>query len=439
MKKRLLPTMSKRIVCMLLALVVGSSTCIAYAVSEETQNQIDQTKKEKEDAEKAKSDAEKAKNDLNNAKAETQSYLKNLEKQTGSLNEQISVLNNDIKDKEAEVENKQAEVEAAQAELDKQYEDMKKRIQYMYENGQDSMAASVTLYLTAALSGGMSEMLNQMEFSADVMSYDRQRLQDFQESKAALEEQYAQLSDEKEALDLMKQETEKKKQQVASQQKAAGSKLSSYNDMIAQKEGEISDMNELVKQKTQLLNELIAKAAAEEKAARIKAAQEAAADMEGVTIIAGDPKISRGEISLSDYEMLLLATMIYCEAGNQGSEGQLAVGYVIMNRVRSALYPNSLESVLRQSRQFEPAGSGRFDLVLQAEQDDDIPNIVTESCWKAAQAVVNGTSNVGDCLFFRTWAPVPSLITNLEAGGVPYYIIKDHIFYYYWTSYSKEE
>ena len=255
----------------------------------------------------------------------------------------------------------------------------------------------------------------------------------------ALEEQYAQLSDEKEALDLMKQETEKKKQQVASQQKAAGSKLSSYNDMIAQKEGEISDMNELVKQKTQLLNELIAKAAAEEKAARIKAAQEAAADMEGVTIIAGDPKISRGEISLSDYEMLLLATMIYCEAGNQGSEGQLAVGYVIMNRVRSALYPNSLESVLRQSRQFEPAGSGRFDLVLQAEQDDDIPNIVTESCWNAAQAVVNGTSNVGDCLFFRTWAPVPSLITNLEAGGVPYYIIKDHIFYYYWTSYSKEE
>lgn len=98
------------------------------------------------------------------------------------------------------------------------------------------------------------------------------------------------------------------------------------------------------------MNELIAKAAAEEKAARIKAAQEAAADMEGVTIIAGDPKISRGEISLSDYEMLLLATMIYCEAGNQGSEGQLAVGYVIMNRVRSALYPNSLESVLRQSQ-----------------------------------------------------------------------------------------
>lgn len=438
MKKDLLVTLSKRIMCILLALAVGSSVCAVRAASEETQNQIDQTKKEKADAEKAKNDAEKAKNDLNSAKEETQAYLKNLEAQTGSLNEQISVLNQDIKAKEAEVENKQAEVDAAQADLDKQYEDMKKRIQYMYENGLDSVAATTAQYLSAVVSGGMSELLNQVEFSSDVMAYDRQRLQDFQVSKEELEGQYAELTDEKNALDLMKQETETKQQQVAAQQKAAGSKLSSYNEQIAQKESEISDMNELVKEKTQLLNELIAKAAAEEKAARIKAAKEAAADMDGVTIIAGDPQISRGEISLSDYEMLLLATMIYCEAGNQGSEGQLAVGYVIMNRVRSARYPNSLESVLRQSKQFEPAGSGRFDLVLQAEQDDDIPNIVTESCWNAARTVVNGSSNVGDCLFFRTWAPVPSLITNLEAGGVPYYIIKDHIFYYYWTSYSKE-
>ena len=156
-------------------------------------------------------------------------------------------------------------------------------------------------------------------------------------------------------------------------------------------------------------------------------------------IIAGDAGISSGQVSLSEYELMLLATMIYCEAGNQGTEGQLAVGYVIMNRVRSNLYPNSLESVLRQSRQFEPAGSGRFDLVLQAEQDHDIPNIVTQSCWNAARTVVNGSSNVGDSLFFRTWAPVPQLITNLKNGGVPHWIIRDHVFYYYWTNYSKPD
>ena len=158
--------------------------------------------------------------------------------------------------------------------------------------------------------------------------------------------------------------------------------------------------------------------------------------MGGGSITTGDSKISHHAVGLSDYELMLLAAMIYCEAGNQGWEGQTAVGYVIMNRVRSSLYPNSLEAVLRQSRQFEPAGSGRFDLVLKAEQDPDIPNIVTDSCWNAAKAVINGTSNVGDSLFFRTWAPVPSLVENLKNGGVPHWIIKDHIFYYYWTSYT---
>lgn len=159
----------------------------------------------------------------------------------------------------------------------------------------------------------------------------------------------------------------------------------------------------------------------------------------GNGIIAGDAQISHHAVGLSDYELLLLATIIYCEAGNQGLDGQLAVGYVIMNRVRSGLYPNSLEAVIRQSKQFEPVGSGRFDLVLKAEQDDDIPNIVTQSCWTAAKTVVNGTSNVGDSLFFRTWAPVPQLITNLKNGGVPYWIIKDHVFYYYWTNYSTSQ
>lgn len=195
-------------------------------------------------------------------------------------------------------------------------------------------------------------------------------------------------------------------------------------------------MEELIAEKTKILNQLIKKAEEEERQARIAAAQQAAASMGGGSITAGDSQISHHAVGLSDYELMLLATMIYCEAGNQGWEGQTAVGYVIMNRVRSSLYPNSLEAVLRQSKQFEPAGSGRFDLVLKAEQDPDIPNIVTESCWNAAKAVINGTSNVGDSLFFRTWAPVPSLIENLKSGGVPYWIIKDHIFYYYWTSYT---
>ena len=42
----------------------------------------------------------------------------------------------------------------------------------------------------------------------------------------------------------------------------------------------------------------------------------------------------------------LLASIIFCEAGNQPYEGQVAVGAVVMNRVNSGIYPNSIEEVI---------------------------------------------------------------------------------------------
>lgn len=433
MKK--LRKLAKRMMCLMLVLCIGSSAYISMAVSKATQDKIDQVEREKDEAERQKREAEQEKNQLHNAKEDMESYLADLNQQSKSLNEQISILNNDIETKEAEIAAKEEEIAEAQANLDKQYADMKKRIQYMYENSQDTMGS----YLAAALTSGISDMLNQVEYATNINQYDRNMLENFEKSKKDLELQYAELQDEQGALELLKAETEKKKERVASQQKAAGSKISEYNEMINQMAGELGSMEELIAEKTKLLNKLIAQAEAEERQAKAAAAKSAVSSMGDGNIIAGDAGISSGQVSLSEYELMLLATMIYCEAGNQGTEGQLAVGYVIMNRVRSNLYPNSLESVLRQSRQFEPAGSGRFDLVLQAEQDHDIPNIVTQSCWNAARTVVNGSSNVGDSLFFRTWAPVPQLITNLKNGGVPHWIIRDHVFYYYWTNYSKPD
>ncbi len=423
----------KKMLCLMLALCLGFSSCTALAASKDTQDKIDKVKQEKSEAEEEKKKTEQEQNKLNNAKSEMENYLKELDSQTKSLNEQVAELDQQITDKENQVSSMEGQIEEAQADLDKQYEDMKTRIQYMYENDQTAIQSIIT----AALTGGLTGLLNQVEYTVSVNQYDRNMLENYKASKADLDDQYAKLQDEQDALELLKTETEKKKQQVAEQQAATGSKLSEYEKLLAQKEGEITDMAEFIKEKTDLLNQLIAKAAQEEAAARIKAAQQAAASMNtSGNIQQADSGISGGSVSLSEYEIMMLATIIYCEAGNQGTDGQLAVGYVIMNRIRSSRFPNTLEGVLRQSKQFEPVGSGRFDLVLKAEQDDDIPNIVTQSCWNAARAVVNGTSNVGESLFFRTWAPVPSLVTNLQNGGVPYWIIKDHIFYYYWTSYS---
>ena len=93
----------------------------------------------------------------------------------------------------------------------------------------------------------------------------------------------------------------------------------------------------------------------------------------------------------SDVE--ILGAIIQCEAGNQPYEGQVAVGAVVMNRVRSGAYPNSIYGVVYAAGQFTPAGSGAVDRRLAAG--------VSDSCMQAAQEAINGYSNIGGATHFR--------------------------------------
>lgn len=93
-------------------------------------------------------------------------------------------------------------------------------------------------------------------------------------------------------------------------------------------------------------------------------------------------------------DLRLLATLIYCEAGSESYEGKLAVGAVVMNRVRSGAYPNTISGVIYASGQFTPAMNGK---VAKAYYN----GIATESCYAAAQAAMGGATNVGDATHFR--------------------------------------
>ena len=94
-------------------------------------------------------------------------------------------------------------------------------------------------------------------------------------------------------------------------------------------------------------------------------------------------------------ERELLASLIFCEAGNQPYEGQVAVGAVVLNRVKSSVYPNSVSEVIYQSGQFSPAMSGWLDRVRANAG-------YSESALQAAEDALNGSNPVGDCLYFST-------------------------------------
>ena len=117
------------------------------------------------------------------------------------------------------------------------------------------------------------------------------------------------------------------------------------------------------------------------------------------------------EVSFTEDDRYLLANLIYCEAGGEPYEGQVAVGAVVINRVLSSVFPNTLSGVIYQSGQFEPVSTGRLALAL-AE------NRATASCYRAADEAMSGVTNVGTCVFFRT--PIPGL-EGINIGG--------HVFY----------
>lgn len=98
-------------------------------------------------------------------------------------------------------------------------------------------------------------------------------------------------------------------------------------------------------------------------------------------------------VEYSDSTLKLLASIIFCEAGNQPYEGQVAVGAVVMNRVRSDAFPDTVREVIYQKGQFTPAGSGWLDRVVASEG-------YTDSALQAAKDALAGANPIGDCLYF---------------------------------------
>ena len=121
-------------------------------------------------------------------------------------------------------------------------------------------------------------------------------------------------------------------------------------------------------------------------------------------------KQQKEAVLTSASELNILAALVQCEAGGESYEGQLAVASVVMNRVRSGAYPNTVTDVIYASGQFSPANSTKMsNLALTGN--------IKASCLQAAQEAINGNCNVGDALHFR------------RAGNKDGIIIGNHVFW----------
>ena len=159
-----------------------------------------------------------------------------------------------------------------------------------------------------------------------------------------------------------------------------------------------------------------AQAKAAEEAARLEAEAQAKAAAEEAARIAAEAQQAAlaaqaaQTAAVSAEELKLLANIIYCEAGSESYVGKVAVGNVIMNRVKSASQPNTITEVVYAKGQFSPVRNGSLQRALSSDKAD-------AACYQAAIEELAGAQPVGGKLFFRR--------NNGRSGQV----IGHHVFY----------
>lgn len=103
-----------------------------------------------------------------------------------------------------------------------------------------------------------------------------------------------------------------------------------------------------------------------------------------------DKNSSTAKAPSGDDMVNLLARLINGEARGEPYEGQVAVGAVILNRVKSPQFPNTIPGVIYQKGQFSCVTDGQINVAIDKES----------TVYKAAQEAMNGADPTNGALYF---------------------------------------
>jgi len=381
----------KRILALIImSCVLFCTTPYKAEATQSTRDKLNAAQKEVEAAKDAVNDKQEEVDNLSDRKSALKKELGKLNTNMETIVANINELDEKITAKENEIAiTLEALAEARTVEAN-QYAAMKKRVQFMYED-------SETLYLEIMFQAkSFSQFITLSNYIDSLSRYDKKKLDEYEATRISIEELEATLEKEKADLDELKLEAEDEKAKLQVVINDTQSNVTKYSDLLEDAEAE------LLKYEQELLEK-------QNTAAAIKKQLEEEIRLSQLAAQSAWRDIS--EVQFDSNDRQLLAVLIYCEAGGEPYEGQVAVGAVVINRVLSAVYPNTVTGVIYQKYQFSPVLSGRFDMYLAVGK-------TTQSCYNAADAAMSGVTNVGNCLHFRT--PIEGL-SGIQIGH--------HIFY----------
>ncbi len=440
----------KRIVCLLLsaAILFADARPAQAALTNDSikakEAEIDAAKKEVSGLKSNKTDLEKLKKELEKSRNDLTTYVTQLDQQLSGIQNKIQQYNTMITEKEAEIEETTLELEEAIRQQEAQYEAMKKRIQFMYEMDTEGM---LEVLLSAE---NFADFLSKGEYIISIHNYDREMLEEYRNTKEEIAGKEQKLTEDEKLLADLQAQQEGKKQELAALVDSTSDKLGAAKKQLAAAQADVEAYEAEIQQQKAYEAELEKQKAAEdakrmeeikrqEEEMRKKQLQNNSSSAGGIRDSSSAGGTSGGNAGSSSgngsnsgsgsssngsnsgsgssgggaqgssSDLTLLAALIQCEAGGESYEGKLAVGSVVMNRVSSSHFPNTVAGVIYQGGQFSPVASGRFASVLAKGAD--------RSCTQAASEVLGGNITIGT-LYFR-----------VNDGSIPGTVIGNHVFY----------
>lgn len=296
---------------------------------------------------------------------------KDLENNLNELNKDKDTTGKDLSSTTASLEATMKEISTVQQKLalakvreNGQYELMKKRIKYIYETGSTS-------FLTMLMeSESMADLLNKADFIVTVSEYDRTMLEKLQKLHLEITKKEKDLRQKQKIFEQQKKELDEKYKQLSAKITDTSNELTSYKEQLKKAE-------ELAKQTQSLLN------------------KKPEGNTNPNSIPNQEPAENKPTPPSAAEDLALFAGILECEAGSTDYNALLAVATVIMNRIESPKYPNTLSGVIYQSGQFSPTWTGKLDKVLNRGPK--------QLCYQVAQDALSGAryDAVRNCYSFH--------------------------------------
>lgn len=239
-----------RITAVLLIVVLGVAATVQMTPAAENNSakksentsatSLKEAQQEKAALEKALEKAKQTINELKESKGDVQAKVNDLNAQLMNISSRITALENQLAQKNQELTEKKDQIEDTKDQLEdakrqeeQQYADMKVRIQFMYENAQES-------YFEALFSSeSFSDFLNSAEYIIQIQEYDRKKLGEYQETVAYIDGVEKQLEEDYATLEEMKKEVEKEKASVEQEKASVATLMKQRETELAGIEGNI--------------------------------------------------------------------------------------------------------------------------------------------------------------------------------------------------------